>query len=297
MLYCKRLVAVLFLLVAIPAAAYPKWIKQADQTVETPVGNFRLTKLESIVTLGLMSLKGELTNDSTKTWDDVWFAVELNDKNGPVVLKSRPRLMVLSADPKAAYALHARNIAPGQTFKIKVDLEDGVKADGDSLRMVFKYGYGLYPVTYKLALVKPVASDNLAFSDDAIAIVFVPSGTALNFILQNKGDAPVKLDWNMVSFVSPDGTAQGVIHNGVKLSDRTAPKAPSMVPPRARIEDSIIPVENIELVRTDWVTNPLLPTGPISLKMTGLEFSVFMPLDVGGTTKNYNFVFKITGVQ
>ncbi len=227
----------------------------------------------------------------------MWFAVELNDKNGPVVLKKRPRLMVLNADPNAAYSLHARNIGPGQTFKIKADIEDGVKADGDSLRMVFKYGFGVYPVTYKLSLLKPAVSDSLAFSDDAISVVFVPSATALNFVLQNKGDAPVKLDWNMVSFVSLDGTAQGVIHNGVKLSDRTAPKAPSMVPPRARIEDAIIPVENIELVGTEWVTNQLLPSGPISLKMPGLEFSVFMPLDIGGTTRNYSFVFKILSAQ
>ena len=296
MLNCKRLAAVLFLLVAIPAAALPKWRDQPDQTLQTPMGNLKLTKMQSFFVWGLMSLEGELINETAKTWDDVWIAVEVSDKNGPVVPKTRPRAMVL-ADPNATYALHARNIAPGQTFKINVDFAKDAKADGDTLRMVFKYGYGDYPVKYKLAFLKPVASDSLTFSDDAIAVVFVPSKTALNFALQNKSDGPIKIDWNLISFVSPDGTAQNVIHNGVKLSDRTAPKAPSMIPPRARIEDSIIPVENIELVETEWITHQLLPSGPASLNASGMEFSVFMPLDIGGTTKNYNFVFKIVSVE
>lgn len=88
-----------------------------------------------------------------------------------------------------------------------------------------------------------------------------------------------------------------MIHNGIKLIDRTAPKAPSMVPPRAKLNDSIIPVENIELVETDWVTHPLLPAGPAGKDSAGEEFSVFMPLDIGGATKNYNFVFKIVSVE
>jgi hypothetical protein len=226
----------------------------------------------------------------------VYFALELTDKNGPAMPKKAPLPAILQADPKASMQIHARNMPQGAKFKINFQL-DNFKVDGDSLSMVFKYGFGEYPLTYKLALAKPTPSDSLEFSDDNISLDFALSKTALNFVLKNKGDAPIKVDWNTISFVSTEGTAQGVIHNGVKLIDRTAVKAPSMVPPRAKIDDAITPVENIELVESEWITHPLLPAGPTGLKAAGQEFSVFMPLEIGGTVKNYNFVFKIISAE
>jgi len=88
-----------------------------------------------------------------------------------------------------------------------------------------------------------------------------------------------------------------VIHKGVKLADRQASKPPSMVPPKAKIEDIIVPVENVEFANGEWLTHDLFLNGPTALKMVGQDFSIFMPLEIGGTTKNYNFAFKITGVN
>lgn len=292
----KAITILLLLVMTVPAIAMPAWKSHPDQTVDTPVGKFTLTKLRTIRSFGILTIQGELVNDTSKAWDSVYFALELTDKNGAAIPKKPPLATILLADPKASMQIHARNIPPGAKFKINVDI-DNFKVDGDSLSMVFKYGFGEYPLTYKLALVKPTPSDSMEFSDDNISLAFVPAKTALNFVLKNKADAPIKVDWNTVSFVSPEGTAQGVIHNGVKLIDRTAPKAPSMVPPRAKIDDAIVPVENIELVETEWVTHPLLPAGPAGLRTAGQEFSVFMPLDVGGTSKNYNFVFKIVSAE
>lgn len=286
----------LFGLVTVSAFAVPKWHNQPDQTVDTPVGKFTLTKLRTIHMWSLLTIEGELVNETSKTWDDVFLAMEISDKSGKLMAKSPPLPSVLRADPNASSQLHARNIPPGAHFKIKVENLD-IKADGDTLTLAFKYAFGEFPVTYKFALSKPAASDNLLFTDENIALVFLPNKTALNFVLQNKGDNPIKIDWNTVSFVSPAGIAQGVIHNGIKLMDKTAPKAPSMIPPRAKVDDAIIPVENVEYVENNWVTHPLLPSGPEGLQSAGQEFSIFMPLDVGGATKNYNFVFKIVSAE
>jgi hypothetical protein len=295
MLKFRTIAGVLCLLAATQAVA-GNWRDQPDQTVETPVGRFTLTNLRARHTVGILHIEGELVNETNKTWDYVWVAIEMNDKNGKVTPKIGPSSAVLSADPNASGQFVARNLYPGARFKIKYQKDD-VKADGNTLNFAYKYAYGVYPLTYSLALIKPASSASLNFKDDAITLAFVQGKTGLNFALQNNGDAPIKIDWNLVSFIQPGGTAQGVVHNGVKLIDRTAPKAPTMVPPHAKIEDSITPVDNIEWIENEWITDQLLPPGPSGLKLAGEEFSVFMPLDIGGATKNYSFVFKILSVQ
>jgi hypothetical protein len=286
----------LWIFITVSAVAMPKWRNQPDQTIDTPVGKFTLTKVRTIHMWSMLSIEGELVNETSKTWDDVFLAMEITDKTGKLMAKNPPLASVLRADPNASSQLHARNMAPGAHFKIKVqNLE--IKADGETLSLAFKYAFGEFPVTYKFALSKPAASDDLLFTDENVTLVFLPNKTALSFVLQNKGDAPIKIDWNTVSFVSPAGIAQGVIHNGIKLVDRSAPKAPSMIPPRAKVDDAIIPVENVEYLENDWITHPLLPAGPLGLQSAGQEFSIFMPLDIGGTTKNYNFVFKIVSAE
>lgn len=294
----SRIVILFFtVLFSLSAFAAPHKRNQPDQTIDTPVGKFTLTKLTTFHMWSTLIIEGDLANETSKTWDNLAFAIELTDKNGKVVPKKPPQPTVLSVDPNASTQMHVlHSFAPGAHIKMKFDIVD-IKADGDTLNLAFKYALGEYPLTYKLALTKPSTSDNLLFTDDNIALVFIPGKTSLDFVLQNKSDAPIKIDWNTVSFVSPAGLAQGVIHNGIKLVDRTAPKAPSMVPPRAKVNDIIIPVENVEYVENEWVTHPLLPAGPLGLQAAGQEFSVFMPLDVGGTTKNYNFVFKIVSVE
>ncbi len=58
-----------------------------------------------------------------------------------------------------------------------------------------------------------------------------------------------------------------------------------------------MPVENVEFVNGDWLTHDLFLDGPTALKMIGQEFSIFMPLEIGGMTKNYSFAFRITEVN
>jgi hypothetical protein len=55
--------------------------------------------------------------------------------------------------------------------------------------------------------------------------------------------------------------------------------------------------ENVEFIAGDWLTHSLLVEGPAALNLMGQEFSIFMPLDIGGTTGNYTFSFKIVGAD
>ncbi len=180
---------------------------------------------------------------------------------------------------------------------MKLNYHEFAKADKDTFSVKFTFADGQYPVHYKAVLTKPLPGSTLEYQDQALTIAFSLQRAEIDFVLQNKSDDPIKLDWNLVSFVASWGTSQGVIHKGVKLADRQASKTPSMVPPGAKIEDIIVPVENVEFVNGDWLTHDLFLDGPAALKMVGQEFSVFMPLDLGGKTKNYTFTFKIVSVD
>jgi hypothetical protein len=209
--------------------------------------------------------------------------------------KEKPDPIILMHDPSASAGIIVKDLGIARTLKLQY--MEKAKADNSTLSVTFKFADGRYPVQYQAVLTKPVAASNLEYHDDALAITFSLQKTEIDFVLQNNSNDPIKVDWNLVSFVQSWGTSQGVIHKGVKLVDKQAVKAPSMIPPKAKIEDMIVPVENVELVAGDWLTHALLAEGPAALQLVGQEFSIFMPLEIGGTTKNYTFTFKIVRVD
>ena len=276
--------------------------KLPDQTVQTPVGNFRIVDLRCNHLLGSVYVWGTVVNETGRSWTDLLLGMEFRDKNGAMTPKSRNGAInkiggkqVSDADLRDVDSLHLQNVPAAGV--VTFHYQASAKADATSLEIIFKRAEGSFPLKYRLALTKPMPSEALAFSDTAVSVVFSQEDTGLGFRLENNTDSPVKIDWNTVAFVSPSGSSQGVIHNGVRLADRGALKAPTVVPPHANVEDQIVPVGNVEMVSTEWVTRPLLPTGPVGLGWVGREFTVFMPLEIGGVTKNYSFVFRVVSAD
>jgi hypothetical protein len=273
------------------AAAY----KLPDQIVNTPVGNFRVTNLICDHLFGTLFVDGRIVNETTKSWDTVWLAMEFRDKNGAIRPKQSPEPLILAGDPSASAGLVVQNVVIGKTVKFRYSLD--AKADTPTFSAKFKLANGKYPVQYRIALSKSVSSEPLVFRDDALAMAFSLRQTEIGFTLQNNTDVPIKIDWNLVTFVESWGGSQGVIHKGVKLIDKQAAKPPSLIPPKARLDDMVVPVDRVEFVEGRWLIQPLLIQGPTSLKTVGQDFSIFMPLEIGTTTKNYIFTFTVVGVD
>jgi hypothetical protein len=85
--------------------------------------------------------------------------------------------------------------------------------------------------------------------------------------------------------------------------DKEAPQTPTLIPPTARINETLFPTDYIVSGSEGLSQKPVWPdTGYVSkdeshLKtLEGSTFSIFMPIEVGGKTKNYSFVFKIVSV-
>ncbi len=203
-----------------------------DQIVATPVGNIRITDLKCDHAGLVLIIQGKIVNETSKSWGMLYLGMDFQDKNGIVRPKKGPDPRILAQVPSASAGIVAREFAAGTTLKL--NYTEFVKADRDTFSVKFTFADGQYPVRYRAVLTKPVPASALEYQDQALTIAFSLQRTEIAFVLQNKSDDPIKLDWNLVSFVW--GTSQGVIHKGIKLADKQASKAPSMVPPMAKIK-------------------------------------------------------------
>ena len=83
------------------------------------------------------------------------------------------------------------------------------------------------------------------YEDDYINIVWYIGETQLHFSLTNKSGYSIKLPWDDMAYVDENGKAMRVIHSGIRLVDRNATQAPSVVPKNAILDDMLMPSENI----------------------------------------------------
>jgi hypothetical protein len=171
-----------------------------------------------------------------------------------------------------------------------------------SFKLVFKEAK--YHVKWHFSLLKPKPSDDLSYEDESVSIKFslAPDGISCN--LRNKTSDPVTINWNNVSWVDYSGEAHKLIHSGVRLVDKEAPQPPTVIPPLARIAEAMFPADHVKSTSSGWSKESLWPdlvdtSGEQShlKKLEGAMFSVFMPLEIQGKTKNYSFIFTTKSVE
>jgi hypothetical protein len=233
-------------------------------------------------------LMGKVTNNTSKHWDLADFEVVLMDASGNKVGSEGFRIM---------------DIAPGQTKAIGI-----LEGYGESIRVKdfkqvstfdFKFSNGSIPATYVFALSKPVGTGDLSFSDDAITIQFNPTKKQIGFVVRNKSSSPAKIDWNLAAYVDADGASHKVMHEGVKFTDRSNVQPPTVIPPGASAGDLVYPIDYAVYISGrygGWTELPLFPEAPKAKAYKGKTFGVFLPLEIDGRVRNYNFVFTIKDV-
>jgi hypothetical protein len=117
----------------------------------------------------------------------------------------------------------------------------------------------------------------------------------ISFVLMNKTDKTLTIDWNKVSFKDTAGfDGNAVMHKGVKYNECASFKAPSVVPPKGRLMDVITPCYAVEFASSQygstWVTDML----PAPRNRPETEFGLFMPIRVGDAEEHIKVSFKAT---
>jgi len=286
----------------LPAAAKKKPLLKGQLVVPTQYGNFVFENLslthgpevhatfkEAEVPVDLV---GTLRNNTDRGWRVLSFRVRFHDKSGSVFKEENlDKVHDIGKGKTTRVACRASLSVQYRLFR-RPQREE--VADFD---IVFDKEASFYDSRYVFSLLKPKESKNLLFEDDKISLAFAVTTTEIRFVLQNKTDGPITIDWDQVAFVDLSGKSHRVIHGGTKLADRDKPQARTVVPPTARMEDMIWAADYVELVGTEWVQNPILPSSHLAVNYKGQTFSVFMPLDLDGQRKNYLFTIEITDVE
>lgn len=151
---------------------------------------------------------------------------------------------------------------------------------------------------WDISLQQPEFSDSLEYSDEFIAVIFTIGKTQIGFDMKNKTGQGIKINWDEVSYISPTGESKRVIHSGVRLVDRNAPQAPTIIPPNSRISDIIIPSDHIYYMSGKyggWRERDLFYAADKTI-YAGKELSVYMPLEIKDERKEYTFTFRIDNV-
>ena len=128
----------------------------------------------------------------------------------------------------------------------------------------------------------------MQFEDALIKSQFYVGNTSISIILQNKTSYTMKINWDNAAFIDENGISKRVIHEGVKLSDKNSPQAPSIIVRNGKISDSITPSDNIYYTSGEyggWNYSNLT-------KGKNVNISLLLPIEIEGVANDYIFNFN-----
>jgi hypothetical protein len=232
---------------------------------------------------GGVEVSGEVVNLTPADFDALTLTVTLFDRQGSPMPLQNSEIMLFA-------------VGRGTPARFERTLRG--KLNGEIGRVDLGYGGGQYQVAYQFALVKPTPSEALEYEDEFLKVRFsIPENKQIAFALLNKTDEPIVIPWDQVSFVDVENKSHKVMHQGVRFIERDQPQSPTTIPPGALVEDFVYPSDAATFLAGQWITPMIFPHGPRSAEYKGKNFSVFMPLQVSGAVKNYNFVFTVADVR
>jgi hypothetical protein len=153
------------------------------------------------------------------------------------------------------------------------------------------------------------ASPVFRYRDPNIEVKVAPVWDGIQIHLQNRTSHAAKIVWDEVVFVDFDQTSHRVIHGGVRYVDRHQSQPPSVVAPHKLLIDKIVPVNRIDAIEhkfyhRELVHDPLRGCNESEDSFMaranaadGEEFSIFLPIEIGGTVNEYTFHFRIENPQ
>lgn len=149
--------------------------------------------------------------------------------------------------------------------------------------------------------------DKYRFEDDMIRIAWVVGSSSLSFVMENKTDHSIRVIWDEAAYVDPGGMSHRIMHSGVKYIDRSEPQPPTVVVRKGKIDDVIVPVDNVYFTGGygGWAESPLLPISGYTAEQrrqaaygyVGKSIQVLLPLQIEQVVNDYIFRFRINDVD
>ena len=146
----------------------------------------------------------------------------------------------------------------------------------------------------------------IVYEDSLIKCAWLVGASRFSFTLENKTNNSIKIIWDECAYINENGATGRIMHSGVKYTDKNASQPPSVVVRGARIDEIMLPTDNVYYISGQyggWRTKPLFTnraTTQADLDVTtkntvGKNVRILMPLQIKGVTNEYVFNFEITG--
>lgn len=152
-------------------------------------------------------------------------------------------------------------------------------------------------------------SGALTFEDEVISITWKPVSVkswepakdAMGFVLTNKTQTSLRLNWDHAAFVDFAGKSGRVMHGGVRFLERDKSLPPSVVAAGGNLQDFVVPVDNVSWTGQSWRIEPMLPAvwGRTEAELKakapakGWSFKILIPLEAQGQQIEYLFTFEV----
>lgn len=150
---------------------------------------------------------------------------------------------------------------------------------------------------YDFSLLKPPsASGGLAFEEENFFLSFAPTHENINLLFTNRSSRFIKINWDEAAYVDKDGVSHRLITKGVKYEDKDRPQTPTMVAPKSRVSESVLPADNVYQKYLRWQARPMFPElTDITVidQWDRTTFRLLLSLEIDGQRRPYEFEFKV----
>lgn len=139
----------------------------------------------------------------------------------------------------------------------------------------------------KISEITEEEQEKMVFEDDLIKAKFYLGQSSIAINLENKSDYTMKINWDNSAFINESGVSQRVIHSGVRLIDRNSPQASTILVRKGKIEDFIVPTDNIYFQSGKyggWRYK--------DLTVTNADVSLLLSLEIEEVANDYIFNFN-----
>jgi hypothetical protein len=143
---------------------------------------------------------------------------------------------------------------------------------------------------YQTVLRKPVDSEEKQFEDERLRIHFSPSHKLISFTLHNKAQVPIKIIWDEVLFINPEGETRWVLNSHVEY------------PVRIKTADYVHHHIDSTIVAPGQSYSDYVRPFPKGLEEELIypfkdaqyaRFKLIMPVEIEGQVTVYTFAFEV----
>lgn len=273
---------------------------QRTYIIKTPRGNleFTLTGARVDKMLGRSVIDGSVHNSTHVDINFLQFEFVYLDQNGnPLdvcnVLGNVDVICTLTMFDTIPSGGTVALKSPGNTFTPGKRVPKGKVISGFSARLI----EANYLLHYSFDLkVKEMPQFDASFT--------IGAETGISFVLKNKLESPIEILWDQSSFINTRDESSRLVHAGVKYTDKERPQPNTVIPPMAKVSDTVYPSDYVVFSEDKWKNLPILPftvginNDPASFNFyVGKSVRLYLRLLIEDKKVDYLVSFTITEVH